>query len=267
MATVRKKEEDAAMARKPTLFSYFRQKDSTQPSTSALAREADQMAIEGASRVVVSQATSLKAIPETYADQHADEDTQGEGDDVHPSADQNLDSNPNRDLDRDKPLAWSTVKVRARVGGCEPGCEPRARSKTPSTNVHETEKEDPQVTHTRQGCSEAWLLLDRLHTEIRSVRDALEDCEGNELSGYSRSAALLLCADVPQDEVWENVNPGLDRILGFGRPQREIVAMIRRSREGLQGLYEYLEVLVEQGGVVAGLLEGKVATLMMAMAE
>lgn len=261
MATVRKKEEDAAMARKPTLFSFFRQKDSTQPSTSALAREADRIVIEGASRVVVSQATSLKAIPETYADQHADEDTQGEGDDVHPSADQNL------DLDRDKPLAWSTVKVRARVGGCEPGCEPRARSKTPSTNVHETEKEDPQVTHTRQGCSKAWLLLDRLHTEIRSVRDALEDCEGNELSGYSRSAALLLCADVPQDEVWENVNPGLDRILGFGRPQREIVAMIRRSREGLQGLYEYLEVLVEQGGVVAGLLEGKVAALMMAMAE
>jgi hypothetical protein len=32
-------------------------------------------------------------------------------------------------------------------------------------------------------------------------------------------------------------------------------------------LYAYLEVLVEQGGVVGGLLEGKVAALMTAMAE
>lgn len=228
---------------------------------------------------MVSQATTLKAIPDTYAAQHADEDTQGEGDDVHPSADQNLVSNPNRDLDRDKPLTWSTVKVRARVGGYEPGCEPRAKSTTPNTNAHEAEnarrsvqrKEQeptmPQATHARKGCSEAWLLLDRLHAEIRSVHEALEDCEGNELSGYNRSAALSLCTDVPQDEVWENVNPGLDRILGFGRPQEEIVAMIHHGREGLQGLYEYLEVLVEQGGIVGGLLEGKVAVLMVAMAE
>ncbi|KAH8997735.1 hypothetical protein EDB86DRAFT_3152472 [Lactarius hatsudake] len=99
--------------------------------------------------------------------------------------------------------------------------------------------------------------------------DVLEEGEGNEplyeLSGYNKAAALSICADVPQDELWENVNPGLDRILGFRRPQEEIVAMIRSSRVGLQGLYEYLEVLIEEGGVVGGLLEGKVTTLLMAM--
>ena len=78
---------------------------------------------------------------------------------------------------------------------------------------------------------------------------------------------LTVCADVPRDEIWENVNPGLDRILGFRRPQEEIVALIRCSQEGLHGLYDYLEVLVEQGGVVGGLLEGKVEALMAAMAE
>ena len=115
----------------------------------------------------------------------------------------------------------------------------------------------------------AWLLLDRLRAEIRIVHGALEDNDGNELSlaGYNRSAALSVCADVPQDEVWENVNPGLDRILGFGRSKGEIAAMVHGGREGLQGLYDYLEVLVERGGIVGGLLEGKVTALMTAMAE
>ena len=64
-----------------------------------------------------------------------------------------------------------------------------------------------------------------------------------------------------------NVNPGLDRILGFGRPKGEIAVMVCSGCEGLQGLYEYLEVLVEKGDVVGGLLEGKVTALMTAMAE
>ena len=85
--------------------------------------------------------------------------------------------------------------------------------------------------------------------------------------GYNMVAVLTLCADVPWDKIWENVNPGLDRILGFGRPQEEIVALICCSQEGLQGLYNYLEVLVEQGGIIGGLLEGKVEALMAAMAE
>ena len=124
----------------------------------------------------------------------------------------------------------------------------------------------PQVVCARDGCHQGWLLLDRLRSEIGSVHKGLEDNESNELSGYNRGAALAVCADVPRDEIWENVNPGLDRILGFGRSQEEIVAMIRRDREGLRGLCEYFEVLVEQGGVVGGLLEGKVTALMSAMA-
>ena len=100
-----------------------------------------------------------------------------------------------------------------------------------------------------------------------TVYKVLEDSEGNELLGYNRSAALSVCADVPRDEVWENINPSLDRLLGFGRSQQDIVAMIRGGHEGLHGFYEYLEVLVEQGGVVGGLLEGKIDVLIAAMAE
>ncbi|KAH9008273.1 hypothetical protein EDB84DRAFT_1447042 [Lactarius hengduanensis] len=120
----------------------------------------------------------------------------------------------------------------------------------------------------RKGCRTAWLLLDHLRAEIvKFPREVLEGGGNelwNELSGYNRSSALSVCADVPRDELWENVNPGLDRILGFGRPHEEIAAMVRGGREGLRGLYEYFEVLVEEGGVVGGLLEGKVTALIKA---
>lgn len=123
----------------------------------------------------------------------------------------------------------------------------------------------PRVTLARTGCHEGWLLLDCLGTKIGHVCKTLEDSEDSELMGYNRSAAVSICADVLWDELWENVNSGLDRILGFGRSQDEIVAMICCSWNGFQGLYEYLEVLVKQGGVVGGLFEGKIKALKTAM--
>ena len=293
LAAVKKKQQDAVMAKKPTLFSYLRRQNTTLPTITDLAREAERNEIESSSRIVVSQVTKPDAFPETYAGGEDDRSEHCEGED--PSAGQDLDSSRlDSDLDRDEPHAWLAVRAGPAVRACEPGCELRTRSTTPNANAsemdiqivcgtgtpneaenaqglarrHDEESQArPQVMPTRNGCRQAWLLLDRLRAEIGSVREALEDNEGNELWGYDRSAAFAVCADVPQDEIWENVNPGLDRILGFGRPQEEITTMIRHSRESLQGLYEYLEVLVEQGGVVGGLLEGKVTALMGAMAE
>jgi hypothetical protein len=50
--------------------------------------------------------------------------------------------------------------------------------------------------------------------------------QGNELASYNWSTALTVCAEIPIDELWENVNPGLDRMLSFGRPKDEIQAII-----------------------------------------
>jgi hypothetical protein len=292
LAPIKKKKQDTVMMKKPTLFSYLSRQETALPTATDLVREAKRNDIEDATRIVVSQVTMTEAVPRTYTTQHADQDTQGQSKDTDPSADRDLDSDLDQDLDQgrdqDKPLTWSSVKVR----GYKPGCGSRTRSatpgdvqnvvKAPDRTVHVAERAQslvqshghirqarPQAAHAQSGCCEAWLLLDRLCTEIVNVHEALEDKEGNELSlaGYNRSAALSICTDVPKDEVWENVNPGLDRILGFGRPKVEIAAMIRGGREGLQGLYEYLEVLVEKGDVVGGLLEGKVTALMTAMAE
>src|SRR6266702_278764 len=287
LATVKKKQQDAAMAKKPTLLSYLRWQDTTLPTTTHLAKEAERKEAESSSRVVVSQVAMPP--PVTYADK----DAQGQGEDAGPSADRDLDLDLDLNLDRawdqDESFAWSTVKVRARVRGCEPGCEPWARGSTPSLapndaqngtldrTLHEIDnaqkpKQKPQATPARKGCRDAWLLLDHLHARIGKLpHEVLEDKGGDELlyelSGYNRSAALSICTDVPRDELWENINPGLDRILGFGRPQGEIVAMVRCGRVGLQGLYEYLEALIEEGGVVGGLLDGKVTALIMAIEE
>ncbi|KAH9016244.1 hypothetical protein EDB84DRAFT_1567344 [Lactarius hengduanensis] len=241
LATIKKKKQAAEIAKRPTLFSYLRREDSSRTVTD-LAREAERKETESSSRVVVSQVAILKTV--MHASQCKDLDPSA---DLYPCADLGLDSVLDVDLDR----AWDLDRdrnrdeVRARVGGCE-------------------------ATPARRGCRDAWLLLDRLRDKIGKVPDdVLEEGEGNEpsyeLSGYNKAAALSICADVPQDELWENVNPGLDRILGFRRPQEEIVVMVCSSRVGLQGLYEYLEVLVEEGGVVGGLLEGKVTALLMAM--
>ena len=292
LATVKKKQQDAARLKEPTLFSYLHRQAIAPPTTTDLTRRAQRNEAEASSRVVVSQMKIPKGLRGTYAARHADQGatSQDRLGDADQSADQDLDSDldqePDRACDQDELHAWSSVKVGARVRGHKPGCEPRTRSTTPNDVRHKIQTKDgtpheaehvetcqqkpqegPQVAIAQEGCRKGWILLDRLRSEIGFVYEGLEDNESNELLGYNRVAALEVCADVPRDEVWENVNPGLDRILGFGRPHDEIVAMIRRDREGLQGLYEYFEVLVEQGGVVGGLLEGKVAALMSAMAE
>jgi hypothetical protein len=83
----------------------------------------------------------------------------------------------------------------------------------------------------------------------------------DELAGFNRCAALTICATVTQDELWENVNPALDRMLRFGRSSVEIQGLIRCGPFGVQSLCKYLELLVEKGGVVGGLVEGKVSAL------
>ncbi|KAF8260477.1 hypothetical protein EI94DRAFT_1706270 [Lactarius quietus] len=246
LATVKRKQQDAAMVRVPTLFLYLRWKDTTLPTTADLVREAER------------KEYGMKMPPKLWS-----------------AKQQHL---------QQYQTSMQLIKARVRVRECEPGCQPRARSTTPNINTqnnvwhearnarrvvprHELEPQERlQATTAQNGCGEAWFLLDSLHAEIGSVHKALETGEGNELTGYNRIAALSICADIPQDELWENVNPGLDRILGFGRLQEDIVEMIRHGWEGLQGLDEYLEVLIKKGGMVVGLLEGKVTVLMTAMA-
>jgi len=120
----------------------------------------------------------------------------------------------------------------------------------------------------RNGCPDGWLLLDRLHAAIGNIPCNIpEGKQGDELASFNHNTALTACARIPLDELWENLNPGLDRMLGFGRPMDEIQAIIQHGPMGVEGLVEYLQVLVKEGGVVGSLIEGKVSTLIDAIIE
>ena len=120
----------------------------------------------------------------------------------------------------------------------------------------------------RKGCQHAWLLLGQLRAAIQNIPHRTpEGRASDELANFNRCAASTVCATVTPDELWECVNPALDRMLGFGRSNKEIQEIIRRGPFGVQGLCEYLELLVEEGGIVGGLLEGKVSALIGAIEE
>jgi hypothetical protein len=123
-----------------------------------------------------------------------------------------------------------------------------------------------EMSHRRKGCRDGWRILDQLRGAIGSIPSNVPEAKSSdELAGYNRSTALSACSGIPQEEIWENINPGLDRMLGFGRPKSEIQDLIRRGKMGVQGFCEYLEVLVDEGGIMGGLIEGKVSTLIEAI--
>jgi len=59
-----------------------------------------------------------------------------------------------------------------------------------------------------------------------------------------RGNAEAHCAGVDNDELWEVINPGLDRLLSFGRPRNEVQSIIWHGPKGVDGLCDYLEYLI-----------------------
>ena len=87
----------------------------------------------------------------------------------------------------------------------------------------------------------------------------------HETSGFGGAQAEAQCAGVADDEIWETVNPGLDRFLGFGRSSDDVALAVRGGEMGVKGFCDYLSYLVEEKGIGGGLLEGKVKVLIDAL--
>ena len=72
------------------------------------------------------------------------------------------------------------------------------------------------------GCSVAWGLLKQLREATAMLESNMsipEAVEGDELAAFSRARAAAVYSDVDNDEIWETVNPELDRLLGFAIPR------------------------------------------------
>ena len=115
-----------------------------------------------------------------------------------------------------------------------------------------------------------WALLDQLQAATRILEkhtDTPVGAESDEIAGYSREGGAAVYGAVEQDEIWETVNPGLDRMLGFGRPKSKIKSILHRGPLGVAGLQGFFEYLVEEKGVVGALLKGKINVLLEVMRE
>ena len=120
------------------------------------------------------------------------------------------------------------------------------------------------------GCKKAWNLLRKLRKAANVLEDnanILVAGPSDALSGYSKAGAATTYDTVNNEEIWEMVNPGLDRLLGFGKSKEEVCSLLRRGPRGVTGLCSYFEYLVEEKGVVGELLEGKINILLEAMKE
>ena len=106
----------------------------------------------------------------------------------------------------------------------------------------------------------------KLIAELRMAAEQLgEDIpiatESNKISVFGQATAEANCMGVMTEEVWETVNPVLDRFLGFRRPLVEIKLLVCHGERGIEGFCQYLTYLVKEKGIQGGLIEGKVKVL------
>ena len=121
-------------------------------------------------------------------------------------------------------------------------------------------------TRVRKGCTLGWKLIDELRMAAENMGPDIPTARADdEISGFGRAQAEAQCAGVADDEIWETVNPGLDRLLGFGRSSDDVALAVRGGEMGVKGFCDYLSYLVEEKGIGGGLLEGKVKVLIDAL--
>ena len=68
-----------------------------------------------------------------------------------------------------------------------------------------------EMSNRRKGCRDGWHVVDQLRHAIGKIPYNVPEAKSSdELASYNRSTALSACSGIPQDEIWENINPGLD---------------------------------------------------------
>ena len=116
----------------------------------------------------------------------------------------------------------------------------------------------------RQGCPLGWEIIDCLWlaTQRVDLNSPVAE-EADKISEYAgRAKAEAHCAGISNnDEIWEMINPGLDRLLGFGRSRGEIQSIIWCGPNRINGFSDYLEYLVAEKGLDGALIKGKVSVL------
>jgi hypothetical protein len=79
-------------------------------------------------------------------------------------------------------------------------------------------------------------LLQRLREAVDTLElntDVEYAKEGDKLAEYNREMAISTYGTVTNEEIWELINPNLDRMLGFRRTPEDICIALGRGERGV----------------------------------
>ncbi|EIW85618.1 hypothetical protein CONPUDRAFT_70379 [Coniophora puteana RWD-64-598 SS2] len=169
-----------------------------------------------------------------------------------------------------KKVAGSVMKRKSTTKTASAVDPPKAP--TPSTSSSPTPSASTSVpAPTNPPCPEALALIQRLRAARRGLPATVEEVsqETTTIDGPQGLAAVVCCrnalAALPEAEVWENLDPMLNKIMGGDSKQDDLQALVRIGPLGLDGFIEFLEFVVIQRGIKGGLLEGKLTRFISAM--
>ena len=110
-------------------------------------------------------------------------------------------------------------------------------------------------------------FLEKFHNLINRLPDSIpEASEYDKLALFSGNPAVHDDPSLNGDELWEVVNPLLKEALGWG-VEGNMDDIIRRGRNGLDGLANFVKHFVVKRGVSIGLFEGKLSYLLSKVEE
>ena len=82
----------------------------------------------------------------------------------------------------------------------------------------------------------------------------------DDLGAFGESPSQL-ANGLAGDELWERIDPMLNKVLGYGCTVKELAKTITKGRYGVIGLHNTFVWLALEGGIAPALLEGKLTML------
>lgn len=110
-------------------------------------------------------------------------------------------------------------------------------------------------------------FLENFQNMIKRLPGSIpEASEYDKLAIFSGNPAIHDNPSLKGDELWEVVNPLLKEVLGWGM-EGDMDDIIRRGKNGLDGLANFVKHFVVKRGVSLGLFEGKLSYLLSKIEE
>lgn len=113
------------------------------------------------------------------------------------------------------------------------------------------------------GCPYALRLLADLRYAALQLPQTVPEAQDDDVLAQFATKPLEKTAT----DAFEVLDPILNNALGWAATEEEMAKIVRRGAKGVEGLCQYMECFVVDYGVPGVLLEGKITTLLKAMAK